>query len=75
MERKHNSFLLRCWWRKGGLERVEIEHIQSGERELASSVAEAVEWICAHGDGNGKETPQDSRDPPLVNERTRDFLT
>lgn len=50
MTRRHVSFLLRCWNLGSGEERIEIEHIQSGRRMLATSVAAATEWICAHGD-------------------------
>lgn len=53
MERKHGSFLLRCWWRNGTVERIEIEHIQSGERELLSSVSEAITWISSQRDDAG----------------------
>ncbi len=47
MERKHSSFLLRCWWRNNGLERIEIEHVQSGKRRLVSSVNDAMSWISS----------------------------
>jgi hypothetical protein len=55
--RRHSSFLLRCWdLGKGGEERIEIEHIQSGTKVLAKSVEAAVEWICARdGDTAGQE--------------------
>lgn len=65
--RRHNSFLLRCWdLGSEGEERIEIEHIQSGAKVLARSVADATEWICQHGssqpesdaagpDGNDRE--------------------
>lgn len=45
---KHlRSFLVRCWELADGDQRVEIEHIQSGKRTVATSVASAVAWICA----------------------------
>lgn len=55
--RRHSSFLLRCWeLGKGGEERIEIEHIQSGAKVLAKSVEAAVEWICARdGDAAGRQ--------------------
>lgn len=49
MVRQHVSFLLRCWQLDQGQQRIEIEHIQSGERRLAHSVADALEWIYAAG--------------------------
>ncbi len=46
--RRHRSFLLRCWNLGSQDERIEIEHVQSGTKTLAHSVADAVAWICAH---------------------------
>ncbi len=46
--RRHSSFLLRCWDIGSDSERIEIEHIQSGRKTLATSIAAAVEWLCAH---------------------------
>jgi hypothetical protein len=62
MARGHSSFLLRCWWLNGSSERVEVEHIQTGEKVLVMSVAEAVAWIC---------TRHDDRTVPDRNERAR----
>jgi hypothetical protein len=50
MTLQQSSFLLRCWSRNGTHERIQVEHIQSGEQFVTSSVAEAIEWICAHDD-------------------------
>ncbi len=50
--RKHSSFLLRCWELGNDEQRIEIEHIQSGTKVLARSVADAVEWICEQGDAS-----------------------
>lgn len=47
MAKQHQSFVIRCWKLDRGEERIEIEHIQSGEKYLARSTAEANEWICA----------------------------
>lgn len=47
MAKQHQSFVIRCWRLDRGEERIEIEHIQSGEKRLAHSAAEANEWICA----------------------------
>ncbi|CAN5594856.1 hypothetical protein BH24CHL1_BH24CHL1_04430 [soil metagenome] len=54
--RRHSSFLLRCWEMGGESERIEVEHIQSGTKVLAKSVADAVEWICAR---DGTAAPQE----------------
>jgi len=44
---KHlRSYIIRCWDLPEGDQRVEIEHIQSGKRIVATSVANAVAWIC-----------------------------
>ncbi len=50
MARVHSSFLLRCWQVGGGGRRIEVEHIQSGERTVCADVAAAVDWICTHGE-------------------------
>jgi hypothetical protein len=71
MDRKHSSFLLRCWWRGGELERIEIEHIQSGKRELLSSVSDAVSWITLQREDPGaigEESAPDKQDPRLTRE-------
>jgi len=49
MARRYGSFLLR-YWLVDGVEgqRIEIEHIQSGEHTLVSSLAAALDWIAAH---------------------------
>lgn len=40
---KHlRSFLIRCWDLSGGEQRIEIEHIQSGKRIVAKSMANVV---------------------------------
>ena len=62
MERRHSSFLLRCWWRRDSCERVEIEHIQTGRREQFNSLTDAVTWICSPEGANTR--PENSRDPP-----------
>ncbi|HZS94931.1 MAG TPA: hypothetical protein VFA78_09050 [Chloroflexota bacterium] len=43
------AYLIRCWRDRSGLNRVEIVHVQSGERSLAHSTAEALAWIEGHG--------------------------
>jgi isochorismate synthase EntC len=46
MVRLFGSFLVR-WWQVDDLQRIELEHIQSGRRGLVSSLAEAMAWITA----------------------------
>ncbi len=51
MAKWYSSFLVR-WWRLGsGHQRIEIEHIQTGERALLDSLRAAFNWIDALGDG------------------------
>jgi hypothetical protein len=46
MVRHVASFLIRLW-RADHAQRIEIEHIQSGEKGLVTSVADALDWITA----------------------------
>jgi hypothetical protein len=73
MDRKHSSFLLRCWWRGKELERVEVEHIQSGKRRLLSTVSDAVSWISLQREDPGvvgEENAADTQDPCSIPDRT-----
>lgn len=73
MERKHGSFLLRCWWRNDTVERIEIEHIQSGRRGLLSSVSDAVSWISLQREDPGvigEENAADTQDLCPIPDRT-----
>lgn len=51
----HGTYLIRCW--KQGKEtcRVEVVHVQTGERALVHSTSAALAWIdghdCQGGDG------------------------
>jgi hypothetical protein len=45
MSRLLGSFLLRCWWVGREEERFELEHIQSGERLVVASLADAYAWV------------------------------
>jgi hypothetical protein len=47
MAARYGAFLVRCWWLPDGRQRVEIEHVQSGERARVASLAAAAEWIGA----------------------------
>jgi hypothetical protein len=55
MARRYDSFVLRCW-RRDGERRVEVEHLQSGGRIRAATLAAAVGWIgarCGDPDDRG----------------------
>jgi hypothetical protein len=41
------AFLLRWWRRDSGVQRIEIEHIQSDARAVVASAPAAVEWAGA----------------------------
>lgn len=45
MAKCHESFLLRCWQMEDADQRIEIEHIQSGQHQLVRSLTEALDWI------------------------------
>jgi hypothetical protein len=45
MPRDYYAYLLRCWRLPDGTQRVEIEHIASGERERVDSLTAAAAWI------------------------------
>ena len=57
MFRAYSSFLVRCWDFNGDEQRIDIEHIQTGERRLATTVAEAIDWICSHSEELKPEQP------------------
>lgn len=52
------AYLIRCWRDRTGLKRVEIVHVQSGERSLAHSTADALAWIELHGARETCPAPQ-----------------
>jgi hypothetical protein len=47
MARRYGSFLIRCWALDGGELRLEIEHIQSGDRTQTASLTDGLAWIKA----------------------------
>jgi hypothetical protein len=57
MVRWYGSFLLRRWRLSGGAERVEVEHIQTGERALLTSLPTALEWIAAREATSAADRP------------------
>ena len=46
MPRLAGSFMLR-FWRTARSQRIEIEHIQSGEKGLVATISEAADWISS----------------------------
>src|SRR5579871_3632184 len=52
MGNRYDSFVVR-WWRLGsGGDRIQIDHIQSGETTLVATLAGALAWI-AHSSAPG----------------------
>ncbi len=41
------TFVVRYWWLPRGERRLDIEHVQSGERHRCASLPEAEAWIAA----------------------------
>lgn len=68
MTRRHTSFLLRCWDLGGDSERIEIEHVQSGTKTVARSVAAAIEWIREHEDGSARM----DKGLPAIHDKTKE---
>lgn len=68
MTQLYSSYLLR-WWHVGrGLQRFEVQHIQSGERIVVTSLEEATAWIGARAprpEADGATT-QDRQDEPGI---------
>lgn len=53
MPRKFSSFLIR-WWLSDDIERLDLEHIQSGRKHLAGSMDDAVAWLKAQQTTDGE---------------------
>jgi hypothetical protein len=47
MARQLHSYLVRCWDLGTHDERIEIEHIQSGNRTVVDSLDAAIAWLRA----------------------------
>lgn len=65
MVRLFGSFLVR-WWQVDDMQRIELEHIQSGRRGLVSSLAEAMEWMAACADDLQPPTADGGADQSLL---------
>lgn len=57
MKKQYGSFVIRCWRLPDESYRVEIEHVQSGEKADATSLAAVQSWIEAHIPAVGAEPP------------------
>ncbi len=57
MAKLGGSFLIRYWHLGAGARRIEIEHIQSGERALVASAAAALDWIGTRAGATAAPTP------------------
>jgi hypothetical protein len=53
MAKRYGSFLLRRWRLPDGGERVEVQHIQTGDRVVFASLEAALDWIAAQEDAPG----------------------
>ena len=60
MPRRFSSFVIR-WWRGDDAERLELEHIQTGHKQRAESIEDAVAWLSAQRDA-----------PPAANDEALD---
>jgi len=48
MAKRYGAFVLRYWWLTPDAVRVEIEHVQSGERVQVGSLGAALAWLEGH---------------------------
>ncbi len=55
MARHIHSYLVRCWDLETSRQRIEIEHIQSGNRTVVVSLEAAIAWLKA--DPDQRQTP------------------
>ena len=62
MARRYAAFIVRCWLTGAGEQRIEIEHVQSGEKTRCASALSAVAWLYAQTAGES---------PGLSHERAR----
>jgi hypothetical protein len=71
MPRRFSSFLIR-WWSNGDTERLELEHIQTGHKQRAASIEDAVAWLNAQQDADveagRREHGEPSDDGPVFGE-------
>ena len=48
MKKQYGSFLIRCWRLSDQTYRIEIEHVQSGEKADTASLEAIQGWMEAH---------------------------
>lgn len=65
MARNHHSYLVRCWEIGTGSQRIEIEHIQSGNRTVVGSLEAAIVWLKADPDRRVSEAIAATRPCPV----------
>ena len=58
MSRNYNAFLVRHWsldTERGN--RIEVIHVQSGDRSLVASMSQAATWMQTWADSDGQAKP------------------
>jgi hypothetical protein len=71
MVTRYGSFLIRFWAREGDVHRIEVEHVQSGDRARVSSLAAGLAWIEAHLGGPQHESRRDAAEAREVDEEVQ----
>ena len=62
MVRRYSAFLVRYWIFGHGAQRIEVTHIQSGEKTITTSLPAALDWIGRHTTA----TADGERAPPAL---------
>jgi hypothetical protein len=62
MSRHYASFLIRCWRLSEEVERIKIEHIQSGESAQVTTVEAAFAWMEAHWPARTRDLSHEQRE-------------
>jgi hypothetical protein len=71
MERHYDAYLLR-WWHSDGGERVEVQHVQTGEQTTHPSLTVACTWLLTQYGHFATDTlpaQHDERRNQLVDDR------
>lgn len=55
--KQRETFVVRCWLLTDGEQRLEIEHVTSGERHRCASLPAAEAWIFARFHAPGRTGP------------------
>jgi hypothetical protein len=63
MTKSYSSYLFRWWHLESDRQRIEIVHIQSGERTLQETLSDALTWLEARSAGDTSE-PHPPSIPP-----------